>query len=787
MSSHSTIKSNAFADAIDSTVGSKAPHCSGENGSDMYTMYGVRGAGDPVIGALVALFNGVVDTTSHETIVQFIDHVTQELDKAKHLTDEQKANFYADLVVAAFQVRNIRDNGKGRRDQTYSMWVELLWRFPKTMMALLPELKEHGYWKDYNHLLEKYHSQAKYRSFYLKELIDAIYDLYVEQVKLDRETLDDYNRRKAAGEVGPDEKCELSLAVKFLPKEGRALDKKIHCTKELAKRMFAELFAQDFKKAMKALRHFYAPIQKAIHTTEVLECAKEFHRIQFRFVPGKALFKKKKAYLYEHKKGGKLRGDDANRLKCRENYLKHLEKAAKGQAKVHGKTVYIHELVSAVYSNWGNLTQGDRLTYNAQFQSHVDHFKELMEEKGLAINKGMFMPDVSGSMAGDPMAAAIAVSLLGSTLAEGPWKDRFMTFESNPHWVILRYPKDHHDFQAMVTAPKNGSYRNNLCGYSTHPLGTWDPSRADGDLTFCEKVAVCYSSPWGGSTDFLAAHELMLSIAKEHNIAPEDFPDWFLTPSDMQFNQANGSGHGTYPTMCNLLGERDWAAVTRRYVHGYTRYDYNSQHRYGYGTQKPQVAFKDHHKILVDVYKAAGYTLPQMIYWNMRDTKKSLTTADQTNVQMVSGFSTMQLKLFLENLDLDMEEPVKPTVTPWDTFRKAIDDECYNDVRKTIVRTAEGPFAHYVLVHPDGDSDGDTDYDMPELVPDDGTVGASAHSTGLSISTTVEPPTPTPSVTSTASTKSNVERLREAKSMLDEGLISQHDFDGIKSKVMGDM
>jgi len=228
--------------------------------------------------------------------------------------------------------------------------------------------------------------------------------------------------------------------------------------------------------------------------------------------------------------------------------------------------------------------------------------------------------------------------------------------------------------------------------------------------------------------------------------------------------------------------------VTRRYVpsYGSTQYGYNPR----YGAQRSNVAFKDHHKILVDVYKAAGYTLPQMIYWNMRDTKKSVTTADQTNVQMVSGFSTMQLKLFLESLELDVEEPVKAMATPWDTFRKAMDDECYNDVRQTISQTDEGPFAHYVFVHPDGDSDGDTDYDMPELVSDDGAGhggGASAHSTGPSITTTVEPPTPTPSVTSTASTKSNVERLREAKSMLDEGLISQHDFDGIKSKVMGDM
>jgi len=808
MFSNAAIKSNTFSDAMDASVGSKAPHCSGENGSDMHTMYGVRGAGDPVIGALVALFNGVVDTTSHETIVEYIQNVHTELDKALtvgNMTEVQVANFWSDLVVSAFQVRNIRGNGKGRRDQGFSMWVELLWRFPKTLMALLPELKEHGSWGDYNKLLDKYHGTPKYRSFYMNELSNAIYDLYVEQIKLDRETLDDYTQRKETAKRNGhawDEKCELSLAVKWLPKEGRALDKKIKCSKEIAKRMFPELFAKDFKAAMKALRQFYAPVQTAIKTTEVLECAKEFHRIDFRFVPGKTLFKKKKAYLYEHKKGGELRGSDADRLKCRDHLMTHLKKAVTGDAKVHGTTVYIHELVSKVYSDWATLTEGDRLTYDCQFQSHVDHFIKLMEEKGLALDSGMLMPDVSGSMGGDPMAAAIGLALLGSTLAKGPWKNRFMTFESNPHWIILQYPKDQVDFDAMITAtsgrncnglPGSGGAYSYYSSTRVHPLGTWDPSRAGGELTFCEKVGVCYTSPWGGSTDFLAAHDLMLSIAKEHNIDPADFPKWFLCPSDMQFNAADRGGCSNYPTMCSLLGVTDWAsAAQRQYVPAY------GSTRYSYGTGAS--TFTDHNKILDKVYAAAGYTRPDMIYWNMRDTKKSVTTADSTGVQMVSGFSTMQLKLFLENMDFSVEAPHKAPVTPWDTFRKAMDDEDYNDVREIIAEIGEGPFRHYTFVSPvevededepfnDAESTTSTDPEMPGLESD-----SDAASTTPSVSLDViDLPVPVPQTASVSSnvsitsTKSSVERLRDAKTMLDEGLISQTEYDSLKSKVLGSM
>ena len=778
-------KSNAFSDAMEASVGSKAPICSGENGSDMYTMYGLSGDGDPVIGALVALFNGIVDDTSRETIVEYIENVEDTLRRSS-VTDEQRSNFLADLVVSCFQVRNIRDNGKGRRDQCYFMWMELLFRFPETMMALLPELKEHGSFKDYNRLLDMYHGVRKYKTFDLSRLMDGIYDIYVEQIRADRQALDDWTKRKAEalGRGDPwDEKCELSLAVKWVPKEGRALDKKIKCTKELAKRMFPEEFEKDFKKAMKAFRRYYAPIQTAIKTTEVLECAGKFHEIDFRFVPGKTVFKKKKAYLYEHKKGGKLRGSDGDRLKCREHFLKHLEKAATGNAKVHGKTVYIHELVSAVYSNWGNLTEGDRLTYNAQFQSHVDHFVELMEEKGLAIDQGMFMPDVSGSMSGDPMAAAIGVALLGSTLAKGCWKDKFMTFESNPHWITLRYPKDKHAFDDMISGSlTGGSYRNSLGSYSygggTHPLGSWDPSRAGGELTFCEKVGVCYTAPWGGSTDFLAAHDLMLTIARENNVPKEDYPSWFLIPSDMHFNQADGSGSGLYSTMCSILGVRDWATAngkaqtwsTRSYVpsHGSSRYSYNS-----HSSQYQKGGFEDHHSILQKVYAKAGYDLPLMIYWNMRDTKKSVVKADQSNVQMVSGFSTMQLKLFLENLDFDTPEPEKKKVTPWDTFRKAMDDECYYDIRKMISSVGEGAFSHYTFIDPvDNDEVVEPAVDAcPEVEEVKATVVDSDSNGGVQA----------------ANKKDCMAELREAKSMLDEGLIDANEFKILKGKILGSM
>jgi len=234
------------------------------------------------------------------------------------------------------------------------------------------------------------------------------------------------------------------------------------------------------------------------------------------------------------------------------------------------------------------------------------------------------------------------------------------------------------------------------------------------------------------------------------------------------------------------------SAGQRNYVpaHDSTRYSYRES--YG-GSASATNTFQDHSKILDTVYAAAGYTRPDMIYWNMRDTKKSVAAADSTGVQMVSGFSTMQLKLFLENLDFSVEAPTKAPVTPWDTFRTAMDNEDYNDVREIIMEIGEGPFRHYTFVSPvneesvdDVESTTSTDGEMPELESDNHDAPPFEN-----VVTEVLQPVPPPSSVSTSvntnSTKSSVERLRDAKIMQDEGLITQTEYDCLKSKVLGSM
>ena len=78
--------------------------------------------------------------------------------------------------------------------------------------------------------------------------------------------------------------------------------------------------------------------------------------------------------------------------------------------------------------------------------------------------------DVSGSMMGNPMAAAMAITLLVATLSKGPFAGKFISFESDPHWISLRYPKTREEFNQMMKG--NGS-RNGLGSYYSSTKNTF--------------------------------------------------------------------------------------------------------------------------------------------------------------------------------------------------------------------------------------------------------------------------------------------------------------------------
>jgi hypothetical protein len=533
------------------------------------------------------------------------------------------ADLLADLIVLVFQTRDTR-GGKGEKLLFYNMLLELYKNYPETVILLLSEIPNYGYFKDFMNLLEMIaplQSDLSYGD--LRKLQSSMIDLFAKQLLSDKEAIES---AKASGAVP-----KLSLAAKFAPREGKNF-------KAFYKMLVKRLFPRS-KTPNKDYRSLVVELTATLEIPEVFMCAKRYDEINFRKVPSLCLNRHRTAFLNElvTKKGkhsvpltetqqetGNRFPDDEKRVKCRNTLVKSTV-----EGKVCGKVLLPHELVSQLMSRRA-IQSAESSVYDAQWQKIIDGVLETSAKfvgsdapQGVNFGKLLPMVDVSASMSGTPMEVAIALGILVSMTCDIAFRNRFITFDSKPTWV---------------------------------------------DLTGCQslfdKVKETQIAPWGGSTNFEAAFEMILKAACGARLTPDQIPD-LIVFSDMQFNQAGQFGETMYNTMASRFVEEG-------------------------------------KKIC-----GSPWPLPKIIFWNLRgDTRGYPVDANQRNVQMLSGFSPSLLKLLLDGEPLVSETVAEDgtvtqqQITPEETLRKALDDPRYFPIRKILYMSGEGLLEKYVFETP---------------------------------------------------------------------------------------
>jgi hypothetical protein len=152
----------------------------------------------------------------------------------------------------------------------------------------------------------------------------------------------------------------------------------------------------------------------------------------------------------------------------------------------------------------------------------------------------------------------------------------------------------------MTLAPFN----NKIITFSAVP--TWHEIKGD---NLQQQVHNLAKAAWDMNTDFLAVFKMLLTEAKTYKLSPEQMIKKIFVFSDMQFDQATDGP--SYMT--------------------------------GFGHIKK-------------MYEDAGYAIPTIVFWNLRDTKVSFPVQKDTpNVALMSGFSSEMLKVFLEDGDMTPE------------------------------------------------------------------------------------------------------------------------------------
>lgn len=542
------------------------------------------------------------------------DLTTMYNDILRQAETNEDVYLLADLIVMMFQTRDVR-GGKGEKLLFYKMLFELSKKYPTTTVALLGAIADYGYYKDFMNMYEIHGCSASLKS--------DIIEFYAKQLRADVEAL------RASSESGTMPK--LSLAAKFAPRQGKNF---VTFHKKLVKGLYPESKTPD-----KDFRKMIVSLTVALEITEVFMCANRYHEINFKKVPSLCLNRHRMAFLNQivTRKGrpqkplsetemetGNRFPNDLNRVECRKNLL-----LATVTGKVCGKVLAPHELVRQLMS-MSSITNAELCVYDAQWQKIIEGVLEtstkfLGIDAPFGLNFGKLLPlvDVSASMEGTPMAVAIALGILVSMTCNIAWRNRFITFDTNPTWVDLSDCKSLYD-----------------------------------------KVNKTQRSPWGGSTNFEKAFEMILKVACDAHLTPDQIPD-LIVFSDMQFNQAGS------------FEETMFMFMTRRFSE--------------------------------EGVKICGspWPLPKIIFWNLRgDTRGYPVDANQKNVQMLSGFSPSLLKLLLSGEPLVNEvlaedgTVVQQQITPAETLRKALDDPRYFPIREILNMSSEGLLENYVFETP---------------------------------------------------------------------------------------
>ena len=298
-------------------------------------------------------------------------------------------------------------------------------------------------------------------------------------------------------------------------------------------------------------------LRKKINVTESLMSTNKWNEIEYSEVPSKAMSNYREAFL-KH---------DSDR------FSEFINKALTGEEKINSSTLYPYDIM-------------EKVMYDSSFsfgrtRFHVDDVLEAQwRQLPNYIEPGtnaIVMADVSGSMYGRPLATSIGLAVYFAERNYGAYHNLWMTFSANPKFQYLK------------------------------------------GETLVQKLSSMDMDDWDMNTDLKAAFDLVLDVALESKVSPEEMPKSIIVISDMEIDRC---------------GNREW-----------TFYD------------KMEHKFEKH-----------GYTIPNIVFWNV-NSRHNVFHADATRkgVQLVSGQSITTFKQVINSIGM----------TPLEMMYSVIDSDRY--------------------------------------------------------------------------------------------------------------
>ena len=330
-----------------------------------------------------------------------------------------------------FYIRDIR-GGQGERRFFRVCFKWLCKEYPEVAKRNIKYMSEYGRYDDMLYATEG------------TSLEEYTFSLLKEQLVLDLE-------------------CKTpSLLGKWLPSENASA----HTTKKMANK-----FRKYLKMTHKQYRKVLSTLRARINIVERLMSANEWDKIEFDKIPSKA------GLIYK------------NAFARRDIIAKKYETFIKSdETKVNAKTLYPYDVAHDAFHCYNPDFDCTERTAIQKYWDALPNYYGDNKENGLA------MVDVSGSMSGRPMEAAVSLGAYIAEKAHGPFANHFITFSGSPELV---------KFEGV-------------------------------DIT--DKFHRAQAADWGMNTNLKAAFDMLLNVAKKENTKAEDMPERLYIFSDMEFD-----------------------------------------------------------------------------------------------------------------------------------------------------------------------------------------------------------------------------------------------------------
>jgi hypothetical protein len=433
------------------------------------------------------------DDKQMNQLYKIADQILSQLEtdyKIQKISKSEYISYMSIMFRLVGQTRDIID-GKGEYSLAYmllSVWYKhhpSLARFAFECFVVGPA-HPYGSWKDIKGMI-KYMEQKRTGQ-----------DLIVYAIKL----LNSQLKEDATADIP-------SLAAKWTPREKSSHSKLFvklaldYYPEYLNSALSSEMLKRAETKAKMDYRKLISTLNRKLDTVQIKQCANTWSEIEPCKQTSITMHKQKRAFLNKTKKG-EQRSLLEDRIVCAAKFEDFALKAEKGEVEIKGKRIGLNDFTKEALSLITNRQQesSEAQILNAQWVNNSQQTGKL--------GKMVAMVDVSGSMLGDPLHAAIA---LGLRIAEKSLLGkRVLTFSATPMWVNL-----------------------------------------DGCDNFVSMVNLVEHAHWGMNTNFYKALDMILDAIIQNNLKPEDVEDMVLTIlSDMQIDQADSS----YGSMMDMIQQK---------------------------------------------------------------------------------------------------------------------------------------------------------------------------------------------------------------------------------------